>query len=101
MERNHLPTTWIALTVLPLIVSCSPRVPGSPAPAEVAARLDGIAVPFVENVGQSDPRVAYYARTFSGTAFVTREGELVYALPAPAHRREAAVVRDPGWTLTE
>ena len=72
-----------------------------PARAAVAAHLDGLAVPFVENAGQSDPRVAYYARTFSGTAFVTREGELVYALPGPAHRREAAVARDPGWTLTE
>ena len=101
MRRNHQPTTWIALAVLPLIVSCSPSVPGSPAPAEVAARLDGVAMAFVENAGQSDPLVAYYARTFSGTAFVTREGELVYALPAPAHRREAAVARDPGWTLTE
>jgi len=60
-------------------------------------------LPFVENAGQSDPRVAYYAPTFSGTVFVTREGELVYALPAPAHRAEAPAPRDAvsGWTLTE
>ena len=91
-----------ALALLPFAGACSPsRRPAPPARGEVAARLNGIAVPFVENAGQSDPRVAYYARTFSGTAFVTREGELVYALPAPPHRREAAVARDPGWTLTE
>src|SRR5262245_46801101 len=103
------PTTWRSAVVLvagalllPFAGACSPsRRPAPPAPGEVATRLNGLAVPFVENAGQSDPRVAYYAQTFSGTAFVTREGELVYALPAPAHRRGAAVARDPGWTLTE
>src|SRR5262249_28179445 len=89
-----------ALAVLPLTASCSPRMPAPSAPVEATARLNGVAVPFIENEGQSDPRVAYYARTFSGTVFVTREGELVHALPAPAHRREAGVARDPGWTLT-
>src|SRR5262245_34192959 len=71
-------------------------------PAEVAERLRGLAVPFVANAGQSDPRVAYSASTFSGTVFVTKEGELVYALPAPGHR-DAAGLRGPatGWTLTE
>jgi hypothetical protein len=72
------------------------------APAEVAERLGGLAVPFIENAGQSDPRVAYYAPTFSGTVFVTRQGEVVYALPAPGHQA-AADLREPasGWTLTE
>jgi hypothetical protein len=46
-------------------------------------------VPFVANAGQSDPRVAYSASTFSGTVFVTKDGELVYALPAPGHRDAA------------
>src|SRR5262245_40155446 len=90
-----------AMALLPFAGACSPRTSAPQARAAVAARLDGVAVPFAENAGQSDPRVAYYARTFSGTVFVTREGELVHALPAPAHRREAGVAREPGWTLTE
>src|SRR5262249_47505419 len=71
--------------------------------AEVAERLGDLAVPFVENAGQSDPRVAYYAPTFAGTVFVTGEGELVYALPPPGHREQAAGLEEPasGWTLTE
>src|SRR5262249_39986646 len=90
------------LAVLPFAASCSPRTSAPPTPAEVAGQLDRLAVPFVENTGQSDPRVAYYAPTFSGTVFVTKEGELVYALPAPGHR-DAAGLRGPatGWTLTE
>ena len=92
-----------SLTVL--LGSCSHRVPARPAPALVAERLSGLAVPFVENVGQSDLRVAYYAPTLFGTVFVTRQGEIVYALPGPRAPGKAGG-RTPagpaaGWTLTE
>src|SRR5262245_50156787 len=92
-----------SLAALPFAVSCSLRTSAPPTAAGVAERLDGLAVPFVQNSGQSDPRVAYYAPTFSGTVFVTGDGDLVYALPAPRRRAEAAEVREPasGWTLTE
>jgi hypothetical protein len=55
-------------------------------------RLEQVRVPFVENCGQLDDRVAFSAPTFFGTVFVTREGKLVYSLP----KHKAA-----GWTLTE
>src|SRR5215831_12676483 len=92
-----------SLALLPLAASCSPRTSAPPTTAEVAERLGQLAVPFVENAGQSDPRVAYYAPTFSGTVFVTGEGEVVYALPAAGQRAEAARLEEPasGWTLTE
>jgi len=92
-----------SLAVLPLVAACSLRTSAPPTAAEVADGLGRLAVPFVANAGQSDPRVAYYARTFSGTVFVTGEGEVVYALPAPGDRAQAADVREPasGWTLTE
>src|SRR5262249_16022306 len=91
-----------ALAVLAFVAFCSLRTSGPPTPAEVARQVDRLAVPFVANAGQSDPRVAYSASTFSGTVFVTKEGELVYALPAPGPR-DAAGLREPasGWTLTE
>src|SRR5215470_6783387 len=92
-----------SLAVLPLAAACSLRTSAPPTAAEVAQRLDRLAVPFVENAGQSDPRVAYYAPTFAGTVFVTGEGEVVYALPAAGHRAQAARLEEPasGWTLTE
>src|SRR5215510_2848111 len=86
-----------SLAVLALAASCSLRTPAPSTTAEVARQLNQLAIPFVENAGQSDPRVAYYAHTFSGTVFVTGEGEVVYALPAPGDRAEPA----SGWTLTE
>jgi hypothetical protein len=39
-----------------------------------------LTVPFLANDGQVDARVDFYARTFGGTVFVTRDGEIVYAL---------------------
>jgi len=38
-------------------------------------------VPFVQNLGQAADEVAYYARTFGGTLFVTKEGQMVLAIP--------------------
>src|SRR5262249_2968728 len=87
------------LAVLPLAASCSLPTSAPPTPAEVARQVDRLAVPFVANAGQSDPRVAYYASTFSGTVFVTKEGELVYALRTPGRRDTAGPAS--GWTLTE
>src|SRR5215468_11448248 len=92
-----------SLAVLPLAAACSLRTSAPPTTAEVAERLGRLAVPFVANAGQSDSRVAYYAPTFSGTVFVTGQGEVVYALPAPEQQAQAAGLQEPasGWTLTE
>src|SRR5215475_86197 len=102
MRTSSVRLVATTLAVLPFAASCSLRTSEPPSTAEVAGRLDRLTVPFVENTGQSDPRVAYYASTFSGTVFVTKEGELVYALPAP-EQREVVGPREPasGWTLTE
>ena len=48
----------------------------------VKQKLSGMQIPFIENKGQMDKSVAFYAPTFAGTVFVTKKGELVYALPA-------------------
>jgi hypothetical protein len=107
MEQRSLGKASAVLlfaTGLTLLGSCSPQASARRTPAPVAERLGGLAVPFIENAGQSDPRVAYSARTFSGTVFVTRRGEIVYALPG-AERvgdgRQGPTAPAPGWTLTE
>lgn len=60
------------------------------------ARLANLAIPFIENSGQLDARVAFYAPTFAGTAFVTHDGALVLSLPARSGKGGAG-----GWTLVE
>lgn len=66
-------------------------------------RLSGIEIPFIENQGQTDRRVAYYASTFAGTVFVTREGEIVYSLSGPEQKAGSTGRRSTGsgWALTE
>jgi len=42
-------------------------------------------MPFIANNGQTNERVKFYANTFGGTVFVTKDGEIVYSLPMVAH----------------
>ncbi len=49
--------------------------------AEISQKLKALNMPFIENKGQTDPKVAYYAKTFGGSIFITKEGELVYSFP--------------------
>src|SRR5262249_57932130 len=42
-----------SLAFLPLAASCSPPTSGPPTPAQVAERLNRLAVPFVEKAGQA------------------------------------------------
>lgn len=55
-------------------------LPATPGPAGIGRALSGIRVPFQENAGQYPPDVAYGARMFAGSVFVTREGGIVYSL---------------------
>src|SRR3989304_10627504 len=49
--------------------------------AEFAQKTKKLQIPFIANNGQVDDRVRFYAKTFGGTVFVTKEGEIVYSLP--------------------
>ncbi len=44
-------------------------------------KLKKISVPFIKNEGQTDKKVSFYAKTFGGTLFVTKEGRLIYSFP--------------------
>ncbi|TVM00363.1 MAG: hypothetical protein CV087_14655 [Candidatus Brocadia sp. WS118] len=48
---------------------------------EVNQKIGKIHIPFIANEGQSDKRVKFYANTFGGTVFITKNGEIVYSLP--------------------
>ena len=53
----------------------------SPARKECMSKARTLPMPFIANNGQMDGQVAFYANTFGGTVFVTKEGEIVYVLP--------------------
>jgi len=52
-----------------------------PSKADVIQKAQRLQMPFIANEGQTDERVKYYASTFGGSIFVTKDGEIVYSLP--------------------
>jgi hypothetical protein len=61
---------------------------GAKPDAEQLRALARLQVPFVENRGQLDRRVAFSAQTLFGAVFVTRDGKLVYSFPATSASRD-------------
>lgn len=53
----------------------------APSVAQTIQKLQAIQMPFIANQGQVDEAVRFYAKTFGGTVFVTKDGEIVYSLP--------------------
>lgn len=82
-KRKLIP--FLTLVVSPLATASAANFNGGD------AAIADVAVPFVANVGQLPPSVAFYAPTFSGNTFVTRDGELVYALPETADKPPIAL----------
>ncbi|MCF6157721.1 MAG: hypothetical protein E3K32_03920 [wastewater metagenome] len=54
---------------------------GKPSKTEISGKIQKLQMPFISNEGQVDERVKFYANTFGGKVFVTKDGEIVYSLP--------------------
>src|SRR3990172_1836989 len=70
---------------------------------EFTQKTRKLQMPFIANNGQVDEQVEFYAKTFGGTVFVTRDGEIVYALPksgdgedGETHRKAAKCAKERG-----
>ena len=104
--RIRMATCWLAplvsLLSMPMAtiasaVAASASMPAStsmsaPTPTldQVQQKMAGLSLPFEANQGQFAPEVAFAARTFAGTLFVTRDGRIVHALAGkPAQKTEA------------
>lgn len=99
----------------------SPQPIQAPQPQQMQQALQSLALPFEANSGQFDPAVAFTGRTFAGAVHVTRQGQIVYSLPAqakdqdragspapkapprqlPGMAPDAQPGHQPGWSLTE
>lgn len=90
MESNTMKTRtaiFAALAVLLLILSTIVSVPvesegtDNLSKATVTQKIQKLQIPFIANKGQTDKRVKFYANTFTGTVFITEDGEIVYSIP--------------------
>jgi hypothetical protein len=77
--------------------------PGPVVTERMRDALAGVAVPFIANAGQTDEAVAFYASTFAGKVFVTRDGDIVYSLPGKDASSKGRPLKaaSAGWSLTE
>jgi hypothetical protein len=73
----------VCLGVIAFVPPCwsAPSSAQLPDATMVSHSLSALSVPFIENRGQIDRHVAYYAKTFGTNLFVTRKGEMVYGFP--------------------
>jgi len=64
---------------------------------EILNKVYTLKIPFIENKGQiKDESVRYYAKTFGGTVFITKDGKLVYSLPKFGTKEKVK-----GWVIKE
>jgi hypothetical protein len=71
----------LAVFLVPSLLTNQSSVTNKPSKEDVLHKMQRIQIPFIANDGQVDEQVDFYAKTFGGTVFVTKEGEIVYALP--------------------
>ncbi len=73
--------SFIAFLLLftPVLTANEAKV--KPTNKEFVQKTAKLHMPFIANNGQADKQVVFYAKTFGGTVFVTKDGEIVYALP--------------------
>ena len=118
-KRIHTRPHWLHVVVAFLLLPLAASASALPAPtlSQVRQKMAGLAVPFEANQGRFAPEVAFAARTFAGTLFVTRDGRIVHALAgkqqhekvekaavghSPDDRiRNSPAPRGPGWALVE
>ncbi len=72
-------TLTATLSVTPLFAEQGNA--SNPSKEEVIQEIQKLQAPFIANNGQVNERVRFYAKTFGGTVFVTKDGEIVYSLP--------------------
>ena len=98
MKRYYSVTNLSCLFIIHFILIWIDPAYGAPriAPKEnthtsnhqILTKMSALQVPFLANEGQVDEEVSFYARTFGGTLYVTKKGEMVYSLPLVEARQD-------------
>lgn len=89
MVRGRYVAAYFLLLLL--LFSCFPDTSmGATAPSErngiMTGRLQAMPLPFIATTGQMDAGGLFAARTFAGTVFVSRSGEIVYSFPLKSEK---------------
>ena len=81
MSKSKVPIFFCILISLLLIsvVSYSNNKL-NPDKTKIMAKAMNLQIPFIENQGQTDKKVKFYANTFASNVYVTEKGKIVYGL---------------------
>jgi len=99
--KHHKRITIMVLTFFFILFSFTYSAMGSVVKEkdkrEILNKVYTLKIPFIENKGQiKDESVRYYAKTFGGTVFITKDGKLVYSLPKFEKKEKVK-----GWVIKE
>ncbi|CAK0761309.1 exported hypothetical protein [Gammaproteobacteria bacterium] len=99
MKSSVLASTILLFTTL--IASVHATTPTSaPDKTKVNQALAALSIPFEENQGQADARVAFSARTLAGPLFITKNGEIVWNL-TPHYEKDFIGPPAPSYSVVE
>ena len=103
MLRGRIRLNFSTLVLIPLSIllffgySARGAVVKEKDKREILNKAYTLQIPFIENKGQiKGESVSYYAKTFGGTVFVTKDGKLVYSLPKFEKKEKVK-----GWVIKE
>ena len=71
----------VALTASASLSANTPPNQSETITADTDVKLARLQIPFIQNVGQADANVAFYADTFGGAVVVKKQGELELVVP--------------------
>jgi len=77
MKKALLTAILVAITLFSLHV---PMLWASLDTKRLRPKIRNISLPFIENHGQINKTVAFYANTLGGTVLITKDGRLIYIL---------------------
>lgn len=81
-SKAFILSTILLSVMLPIIIlAIGQENIGKLSKTKVVQKTRILQIPFTTNMGQSHERVTFYANTFGGTVFITKEGQIIYALP--------------------
>ena len=96
--------SWYLIYLFPCSGVVNARDASTCEESKILTGVQKLGIPFIPNQGQVDKRVKFYAKTFGGTIFVTKNGEIVYFLPKIGGERESEgrmKRAHKGWVLKE
>jgi uncharacterized repeat protein (TIGR02543 family) len=89
----HLCNLWFQFFVLTLALTLiASQSESKPSHSRLKTSLRTPILPFILNNGQVDREISFYTKTSKGDVLVTKEGEIVYALPS-SEKKEVEKMR--------